>query len=638
MNGADAHEVTARPAGRLGAVRRFVATEHAGAVLMLVATLAALGWANSPWGRSYEAVWSTHLGIHLGSGELTLQLREWVNQGLMALFFLVAGLEIRREFDMGELRERRRVATPVLAALGGMVVPVLLYLALNAGRPTAVGWGIVMGTDTAFALGVLALTRGASARVRTFLLTVVVVDDAVALTVVALAYSQDLSWPALLAAVALYGLVLALRALKVRAGWPYLFLGTGVWAMTLAAGVHPTVAGVALGLVATAYPPRREGLRRAGTRWRTFRMNPTPALARRTSRSVTDSLSPNERYQHLFHPWTSYLIVPLFALANAGVTLDAQTLSGALTSPITIGIVLGLVVGKTVGILGTTWAASRIGGLPLPLPWAQLIGASALGGIGFTVSLLIADTSFTGPALSQAKVGVLAASVLAAVLSWTTFAAVARLPARLRTAGADRLAPPLTDLADPVDPDVDHVLGYPDAPVTLVWYGDAQCPHCRAAHAVVRQLRRVFGEDLAVVYRHLPLHEIHPHAQLAAEATEAAAAQGQFWPMLTTIYAHQQALTAADLTTYAAALGLDVETFTADLEDRRHALRVERDADSADTSGATGTPTFYVNDRRYTGRHDVPAMAAEIRRTLQIQRLRRKATTTVGSTPAATLH
>ena len=204
----------------------------------------------------------------------------------MALFFFVAGLKIRRELDMGELRERRRVAAPVLAALGGMTVPVLLYLALNAGQPSAAGWGIVMGTDTAFALGVLVLVRGASARVRTFPLTLVVVDDAVALTVVALAYTDDVSWAALLVAVALFAAAALLRAAGVTRGAPYALLGVGVWGATLASGVHATVAGVALGLMATAYPPRQEGLRQAGARWRVFRVNPTPALARRTSCSV----------------------------------------------------------------------------------------------------------------------------------------------------------------------------------------------------------------------------------------------------------------------------------------------------------------------------------------------------------------
>lgn len=390
--------VTPDSARHFRALRQFVATENAGAVLMLLATVSALVWANSPWAGSYERLWTAELGIRFAGSEFTHELRDWVNEGLMALFFFVAGLEIRRELDMGELREHRRVATPVIAAIGGMVVPVLLYLAINAGEPSARGWGIVMGTDTAFALGVLALTHGTSPRLRTFLLTLVVVDDAVALTVIAVAYTDDLHPTGMVLAVALFGAVLVLRALKIRNGLPYLAVGASVWLATLASGVHATIAGVALGLVATAYPPEREGLRHAGAVWRQFRMDPTPSLARRASRSMTSAVSPNERYQDLFHPWTSYAIVPLFALANAGVALDGDVISRAARSPLTIGVVLGLVIGKVVGIAGTTWLVSRprFGGFPLSLPWSQLVGAATVTGIGFTVSLLIADITFAG--------------------------------------------------------------------------------------------------------------------------------------------------------------------------------------------------------------------------------------------------
>ncbi|UER54318.1 Na+/H+ antiporter NhaA [Kineosporiaceae bacterium SCSIO 59966] len=607
-----------RPHPRLSSLARFVETENTGAVLLLVATVLALLWANSPWAEVYERLWGTRLGTHLGGGHFDLELRDWVNEGLMAVFFFVAGLEIRRELDMGEFRERRRAAAPVLAALGGMVVPALLYLLVNAGEPTARGWAIVIATDTAFALGVLSLSRGATPQARTFLLTLVVADDAAALTVIAVLFTEDLSLAWLAAAAALLAVVLALRRLDVRHGAPYLLAGVGVWLATLASGVHGTIAGVALGLVATAYPPRREGLRRAAVVWQAFRVNPRASSARRAGRSMTAAVSPNERYQHLFHPWASYVVVPLFALANAGVAVDGDMLLGAVGSSITLGIVVGLVAGKLVGIVSASWLTSRswLGGIPLSLTWPQLAGLATVAGIGFTVSLLLADIAFAGPELAEAKIGILTASATAAGLGWTFLRVADRLPPRWHRVGADSRVAPVVDLTEPVDPDVDHVLGRPEAPVVLVWYGDLQCPHCVPARDVVRQLRRAFGDDVAVVFRHLPLTDIHPQAFLAAEAAEAAAAQGRFWPFLDALYDDPGALDAPGLMRSAAAVGADLDWFSADLEERRHALRVERDVASADDSGAAGTPTFFVNGRRYAGSLDVQALSAVVQQAL----------------------
>lgn len=614
MTQQEASDLTTRQR-RLAALRDFIATENASAVVLVVATAVALVWANSPWSGSYEGLWTTELALRLGGSVLALDLRHWVNDGLMAFFFFVAGLEIRREFDMGELRERRRVATPVVAALGGMVVPALIYLAINAGQPSARGWGIVMGTDTAFALGVLTLVGGVKPRLRTFLLTLVIVDDVVALTVIAVAYTRDLSIGALAVAVALFAMVLILRRAGVRHGVPYFLVGLGVWLATLASGVHATIAGVAVGLLATAYPPTRHDLRRAGATWRLFGEEPTPTYARSASRTMALAISPNERLQHLFHPWTSYVVVPLFALANAGVELTGEVIGRAAASPITIGIVVGLVGGKLVGITGLTWLISRprFGGFPLTVALPDLVGAATLAGIGFTVSLLIADISFEGQQLEDAKLGVLAASIGASLLAWLVFTVIRRLP-KGRGAGRGRTAVPLVDLADPVDPDVDHVRGTLGAAVTLVEYGDFECPHCGKAEPVVRRLLEQFGEDLAFVFRHLPLDHVHPQARLAAEAAEAAAAQGRFWDMHDALFAHQGALTIDDLRGYAGELGLDVERFAGDVDEGRHAVRVERDVDSADESGAAGTPTFFINGRRHRGALDVDSLAASVRR------------------------
>ena len=355
---------------RLAPVREFVATENGSALVLLLATVAALAWANSPWSASYESFWHTDVSLQFGNASLELDLRHLINDGFMAFFFFVVGLEIRREFDMGELRERRRVATPVLAAIGGMAAPALIFLAINLDESTARGWGIAMGTDTAFALGVLTLVGGATPRVRTFLLTLVIVDDIVALLVIALAYTSDLSWVALGVAVALYGLIFVLKSLGVTHGVPYFLVGLAMWIATLASGVHATIAGVAVGLLATAYPPSRDALTSVGDQWRLFREEPTPQYARAASRSLATSVSPNERLQNLFHPWTSYVVVPIFALANAGVTLEAEVLRKVLTEPLFIGIVVGLVVGKPLGIVGMTWLVSRrrFGAFPARCP------------------------------------------------------------------------------------------------------------------------------------------------------------------------------------------------------------------------------------------------------------------------------
>jgi Na+/H+ antiporter NhaA len=434
--------------------------------------------------------------------------RARINDGLMAFFFFfVVGLEIRREFDMGELRDHRRVAIPVLAALGGMAAPALIYLAFNAGAPAARGWGIVMATDTAFALGALALIgRRFPTRLRVFLLTLVIVDDIGALTVIALGYTQELSPVALLVAVGLFGVVLGLRQLGVRRGIPYVVVGVGVWLATLESGIHPTIAGVALGLLATAYPPSRQDLQRAMSLWRTFREQPTPRFARSARLGVTEAISPNERLQDPFQTWTSYLVVPLFALANAGVELRGDLLGRALASPITLGIVFGLVAGKPIGITGASWLASRgrLGGFPLTVAWPPLVGLATLAGIGFTVSLFVADLSFQGEQLEEAKVGILAASVLATSLGWLAFRLKHLLPAWVLAAAQARAAEPLMDLADPVDPERDHVRGPEDGPVTLVEYGDFQCPHCGRVEPVVRELLAEFGDDLRYVFRHLP--------------------------------------------------------------------------------------------------------------------------------------
>jgi Na+/H+ antiporter NhaA len=595
-------------------LRRFLRTETGGAAVLLAATLAALAWANvDPAG--YAATWHAVLVIRSGRWELADSWQGWVNSGLMSFFFLVAGLEARREFDMGELRERWRLALPVVVALGGMVVPVAIYLAVNAGRPSASGWGVAMATDTAFALGVLALA-GPSVpdRVRTYMLTFAVADDVAGIVVIAVVYSDRIDLTALGAGLAFLGLVVAARRLGVRHGPVYLLLGVAAWIAFFESGVDPVVVGLVMGLLALAYPATRRDLERAFESFRLFREQPIPELARAAQQSVRLALSPNDRLQQLFHPWTSYLIVPLFALANAGITVNGSLLARAYTSPVTLGILLGYVVGKPAGTVAAAWLLVRIsrGTIRPPVGWAAVTGAGAIAGIGFTVSLLIASLAFHGSLLAEAKVGVLSAALCASLLGWAVFRLTALLPEPLRARALLGTAEAIIDLAVPVDPKRDHVRGADQALVTLVEYGDYECPFCGLAEPVIRELLADDG-DLRYVWRHLPLTDVHPHALLAAEGAEAAARQGSFWPMHDQLLTHQDALTADDLLRYAAQLGLDTGRFAADL--RRHAgeAKITEDVDSADLSGVAGTPTFFVNGKRHRGAYDIDTLADAVR-------------------------
>ena len=600
------------PAGpRLAAFRVFLETEAGGAVVLLTATLVALVWANSPWADSYHRLWATELSLSLGDVRLGLDLAHWVNDGLMTLFFLVIGLEVRREFDRGELRERRRAALPLVAGVGGMVLPAVLFLSLNPTGDAARGWAMVMATDTAFALGILALAgRRCPIRLRIFLLTLVVVDDVGAISIIALAYSSSVVPGLLLLAVAALAAMAILRRRGVESAAPYWLLGIGAWLLTFLGGVHPTVAGVALGLSTSAYPPRRADLQLASGTVRAFREQPSAALASEAARRITRSLSPNERLQHALHPWTSFVVVPLFALANAGIALSGDVLERAFSSPLAVGVLIGLVVGKPVGITLGAWLATRriFGGVPLAVPWPSLIATSSVAGLGFTVSLLIAELSYSDALLEEAKVGILGASLCAAVLGSLMLRALSLMPREWIRRAQGRVAAPIADLAVPVDPERDHLRGPVDAPLTLVQYGDYECPYCRRAAPVVARLLERFDGRLQFVPRHFPLPDVHPYAALAAEAAEAAGAQGKFWEMHELLYTRQDHLQLADLLRYAEELGLDLVAFEADLAASRFADRVTADVEGGESADVAGTPTFFINDRRYAGAYDYESL------------------------------
>ena len=597
-------------------VRDFLSTETGGAAVIFVAAVVALAWANSPWRHAYESVWTTRMQIQIGGDAISADLRHWVNEGLMTFFFLVVGLEAKREFDVGEFRERRRVAVPVFAAAGGILVPVAIYLAFNAGGPGGHGWGAAMSTDTAFALGAVALLTPRSAtRLRVFLLTLAVVDDLVALVVIGTVYASHISMAPLVAAIGFFLALLALRFAPVLRGAAAIALSVGMWVALFKSGVDPVISGLAVGLVTSAYPPSREDLERATALTRSFREQPTPQLALAAQRGVLAAISPNERLQYGLHPWTSYVIVPLFALANAGIHVTGGLLTDAVTSPIALGIVIGYVVGKPIGITAGAWLASRptLRGPRAPISGPVLTAGSVCAGTGFTVSLLISSIAFTGRRLDEARLGALVTVVLAPAVAWLAFAVVRRIPAPTRARQIGRTAEDILDLSEDVDPARDHIRGPVDAPVTLVEYGDFQCPYCGQAEQAIRELLAEYADQVRYVWRHLPLSDVHPNAQLAAEAAEAAAAQGRFWEMYDTLLGHQDELEPKNLVSHAEELGLDTERFERELREREHAARVREDVQSADESGVSGTPTFFVNGRRHYGVYDLDALAASVR-------------------------
>jgi NhaA family Na+:H+ antiporter len=427
------------PRAILQPLQSFLATEAAGGILLLAATLIALGWANSPWSGAYERLWDTRLSIGFGRWSLSHDLRHWVNDGLMTFLFMLVGLEIKREVLTGELRDRRAAIVPVLAAVGGMVVPALLFLAIAAGGQDARGWGVPMATDIAFALGVLTLVgRSAPPGLKPFLLTLAIADDIGSVLVIAIFTSGGLSaGPLLIAALAVAAIVL-LERIHVRAPAAYIVLGAVVWAATAGSGVHPTIAGLVLGLLTPAVAFQRP----ATVSEEAHRIadetvdDPNPpdvdapywlylaGLSR-------EAVSPLARLEAFLHPWVSFVIVPLFALANAGVDLSAEALRGVATSPVALGVVVARVIGKPLGItlVAALVVRSGLGRLPEGVRWRHVVGVGALAGIGFTVALLMAELAFSDPELVEAaKVGILAAGLLAGVVGATVLGRRGRRP------------------------------------------------------------------------------------------------------------------------------------------------------------------------------------------------------------------
>lgn len=398
-------------------VLRFIDREVASGVLLLVATAAALLWANSPWGASYESFWHTDIEIVVGSWHFPhMSVGHFVNDGLMALFFFVVGLEIKRELVTGQLNTIRAAALPAIGAVGGMVGPALVYFMLNTSGEAARGWGIPMATDIAFAVGIVALLGArVSPKLKLFLLTLAIVDDIGAIAVIAIFYTSDLSLSWLVIAVVGLATIKVLQILKVWAIGIYILLGIFIWYAMLESGVHATIAGVALGLLTPARPLLAQ--RDAQSIVDAMPDDAGIGEVRHVSFLVQESVPLTERFENFLHPFTAYMIIPIFALANAGIVLTGEKVSAATSSNVTIGIILGLVIGKPLGITLFAWVATKVGfELPPGINWAQFIGMGLAAGIGFTVSIFVGGLAFETAAVTDlAKIGILIASAVAAV-------------------------------------------------------------------------------------------------------------------------------------------------------------------------------------------------------------------------------
>lgn len=423
--------------GILTPFQRFLRLEAAGGLLLLGVTIVALVWANSPFGDAYKDVWATTFSVGIGDGALAKPLILWINDGLMAIFFLLVGLEIKRELLIGEISSPRRALLPIAAAIGGMVGPALIYVAINAGKPTIGGWGVPMATDIAFAVGVLAvLGRRVPLGLKVFLTALAIVDDLGAVAVIALFYTEEIKWNALAAGGGIFALLIVLNRLGIRPLLVYVLLGAVMWFAVLKSGVHATIAGV---LIAAAIPAdarvarKRFGEVIAAVRDRVFDGDDEVdtvdrAVIHELEHVCAEVQSPLVRLEHMLLPWVSFVIMPIFALANAGVDLRAFSPSDFL-DPVALGIALGLFFGNQVGIVGMTWLVVRLGlgSLPEGVTWRHVHGASLLAGIGFTMSLFIASLAFPdAEVLGVAKLGILLGSLASGVAGFVVLALIGR--------------------------------------------------------------------------------------------------------------------------------------------------------------------------------------------------------------------
>ena len=412
-------------------IQAYIHTEQIGAVILLLGAVAALGWVNSPWSHTYGEFWHVHVAFDIHIFSISEDLKHIVNDGLMAVFFFLVGLEIRRELIFGEMSTLRKAALPAFAAIGGMVVPAAIYLAFNGSGEGAVGWGIPMATDIAFALGVLALVgKHIPSELRVFLLGLAVVDDLGAIAVIATFYTETIDWLHLLMSVGMFGLIWVFFRVGVRSIGFYLIMAVLMWQFLLESGIHATLAGVALAAIVPCQPDlhRKDYRKKVEPLMHDFEV----ALERgdeEAAQSITGQIEkltrgtagPMERIEHMIHPWVSFFILPVFALANAGVVFTSNTLSEAVNSDVTLGVASALLIGKVLGVVGLSWIAVRlgIGQLPTNVGWIHVLGVGFLAGIGFTVAIFVSGIAFADYALvDQSKIGIFGASLIAGVVGY----------------------------------------------------------------------------------------------------------------------------------------------------------------------------------------------------------------------------
>jgi len=412
-------------------IQSFIHTEEVGAIFLLIASAAALGWVNSPWSESYFNFWHIEVSFDIHFIAVTEDLRHLVNDGLMAIFFFLVGLEIKRELLHGELSTVRKAVLPAVAAVGGMVVPALVYLLVNGLDENAVGWGIPMATDIAFALGVLALLAGRiPVELRVFLLALAVVDDLGAIAVIALFYTDSIHWLELGLGIGIFALIAVCVRVGIRSLGFYAILCVLMWLLILESGIHATLVGVFVAAIVPSQPDMKSKDYTAAVEnlLHDYRLakekhdeNRARAIVEQIEKLSSGAEGPLERLSSIVHPWVSFAVLPIFALANAGIVFTSDTLVEALASPVTMGIAAALLLGKPIGILGTTWLAVRLGicELPAQVTWHQILGVGLLAGIGFTVAIFIGGIAFDAPALiDQAKMGIFGASLLAGAVGY----------------------------------------------------------------------------------------------------------------------------------------------------------------------------------------------------------------------------
>ena len=539
-----------------------------------------------------------------------MSLQHWINDGLMMMFFFLVSLEVKHDFVMGELREWRRASVPVVAAVAGLIVPALIFYAFNAGTDDADAWGVVISTDTAFVMGILAVFGNRlPVQLRAFLVTLAVVDDVGSLLVIATVYTERISFVPLIGVVVIAALLFLVQRARVYRSSVYIAAGATLWLLFLASGVHATIAGVVLGLLLPVFPPERSEVLRAEELTHHFRRTPVASTGSAAVIGILRSVSINERMQLALAPIVNLIVVPVFALSNAGVIISGETLQHAFKSPLTWGIIAGLVGGKYLGVFGASIIATklRIGELAQCLAYRHINAGSMLTGIGFTISLFIIDLAIKDEtAQSDARIGVLTASILAAIIGMVALVLTAAYDARH--------APERTRLNRSIDPKRDHILGDPNAPLTLVEYAQLGGVDDTTVEEVVRDY---FGDDLRFVFRHNPMGD--EAAERAAEALEAVHAQSpelfNYARTELSRLCEDEELDSRVIRRAAVDVGSNLPRLEKDMRQRTYLSRVHDDADDALGMGLTSTPTFFIGDEIYEGPIESNAIIAALEAT-----------------------